>query len=183
MYQSQKTYSYCKKGDPNRTCRFKFPKPYSPVTEKIDDDHYVYKRDVTDCNVNNYNPYLLATFRTSMDIQYNNGAQAVRYLAKYLAKDDYEARILLKSAYTPNCGYYQKSSMISDRDHFSTRIVGAIEATYDLMGWHKQQSSRQVIFINTNLIGHDSRAIKSKADLAELDDEDEDIYVKTHVRK
>lgn len=31
-----------------------------------------------------------------MDIQYNDGPEAVRYLANYLAKDDDEAKILLK---------------------------------------------------------------------------------------
>ncbi|KAG1047905.1 hypothetical protein G6F43_009674 [Rhizopus delemar] len=38
--------------------------------------------------VNNYSPYPLDDFRTSMDVQYNGGPQAGRYLAKYLAKDD-----------------------------------------------------------------------------------------------
>ena len=85
--------SYCKRGDPTNKCRFGYLKPVVPATSLDSDSRCVYKRDVGDAYVNNYNPYLLATFRTSMDIQYSDGPQAVRYLAKYLAKDDYEAKL------------------------------------------------------------------------------------------
>ena len=71
-----------------------------------DNCNVIYKRDVGDASVNNYNPYLLATFRTSMDIQYINGPQGIRYLAKYLAKDDYEAKMMLKNVISGNSGYY-----------------------------------------------------------------------------
>lgn len=134
-----------------------------------------------DAYVNNYNPYLLATFRTSMDIQYNNGPQAVRYLAKYLAKDDYEAKILLKGIQQQNQGYYKRTSYVSEREHYSTRIVGAVEATYDVLGWRKHSNSRNVIFINTSLLGQDSKRIRD--DIKSVDPDSDDIYSRTNVGK
>lgn len=76
----------------------------------MDTDHRViYRRGVGNCMVNNYNPYLLATFRTNMDIQYNDGPQAVRYLAKYMAKDDYTTHVQIRKS---KQGYHQKSSFV-----------------------------------------------------------------------
>lgn len=131
--------------------------------------------------VNNYNPFLLAVFRTSMDIQYNGGPQAVRYLAKYLAKDDYEAKVLLKTVQEKQSGFYNKSSFVSEKDHYSTRIVGSIEAVYDVLGWHKHSNSRAVIFINTNLVTQDTRRIKNN--IKDLPEGTTDIYVKSPVGK
>lgn len=175
------TFSYCKRGDPLRKCRFGFPKPYAPETEMDADHRCTYRRDVGDGMVNNYNPYLLATFRTSMDIQYNDGPQAVRYLAKYLAKDDYEAKVLLKNVQQKNSGYYKKTSFVSEKDHYTTRIVGSVEAAYDVMGWHKHRNSRGVIFLNTNLVTQDTRRIKN--DIKDLDENTTEIYMRTHVGK
>lgn len=115
-----------------------------------------------------------------MDIQYNDGPQAVRYLAKYLAKDDYEAKVMLKNIRKENQGFYQKSSYIRESDHYKTRIVGAVEAAYDIMGWHKHSNSRNVIFINTSLINHDSRRLRD--DIKSLPGDSEDIFTKTHVQ-
>ena len=146
-----------------------------------DNSNVIYKRDVGDAQVNNYNPYLLATFRTSMDIQYNNGPQAVRYLAKYFAKDDYEAKILLKNVRSTKSGYYKRTSFVSERDHYQTHIVGAVEATYDVLGWRKHSNSREVLFLNTNLRGQDTNRLRT--DIHELDPDSEDIYAKTHAGK
>lgn len=114
-----------------------------------------------------------------MDIQYNDGPQAVRYLAKYLAKDDYEAKILLKNIQLQNQGYYKRTSYVSEREHYSTRIVGAVEATYDLMGWRKHSNSRNVLFLSTSLIGQDTRRLRT--DIKELNTEDDKIYSLTPV--
>ncbi|KAI8635834.1 hypothetical protein BD408DRAFT_448861 [Parasitella parasitica] len=86
-----------------------------------------------------------------MDIQYNNGPQAVRYLAKYLAKDDHEARI----------------------------NYSAVEAVYDVMGWHKHKNSRNALFLNTGLINFDSRKIRD--DIDELPENSENMFSATHV--
>lgn len=116
-----------------------------------------------------------------MDIQYNDGPQAVRYLAKYLAKDDYEAKILLKNIQQQNQGYYKRTSYVSEREHYATRIIGAVEATYDIMGWRKHSNSRNVLFINTSLLGQDSKRLRD--DIKDIDSNSEDIFARTHVGK
>jgi len=141
----------------------------------------VYKRSADDEFINNYNPYILAVFQTSMDLQYNDGPQAVRYLAKYMAMDDYEAKIMLKSIRKSNSGNYMRTSYVPDDQHYATRIVGAVEATYDVMSWHKHGNSRSVTFINTNLAHQDSRRVKSN--IKDLSEDDEDIYARSHVGK
>lgn len=137
------------------------------------------RRDVSDANINNYNPYLLAVFRTSMDIQYNDGPQAVRYLAKYLAKDDYQAKIILSNIQSGDQGFYKRSSYVSEREHNDTRIVGAAEASYDLLGWHKHQNSRKVVFIDTSLLGQDTKAVRK--DIHDQPTNSEDVYAKSPV--
>ncbi|KAG1050278.1 hypothetical protein G6F43_007437 [Rhizopus delemar] len=170
---------YCKRGDPTKKCRFGYPKPYSPVTVLDPKHRCTDKRDVGDAYVSNYNPYLLAVFRTSMDIQYNDGPQAVRYLAKYLAKDDYEAKILLKNIQVQNQGYYKRTTYVSEREHYSTRIVGAVEATYDIMGWRKHSNSRKVIFLSTSLLGQDTRRLREN--IKDLNTDDTQIFSLTPV--
>jgi len=129
--------------------------------------------------VNSYNPYLLATtFRTNMDIQYNDGPQAVRYLAKYMAKDDYSTLVYVGKN---NQGYHQKSSFVKETEHLKSRIIGAVEATYDLLGWHKHSNSRNVLFINTGLYGYDS--LKIRNDLNELPPDSEDVFAKEPIQK
>lgn len=114
-----------------------------------------------------------------MDIQYNDGPQAVRYLAKYLAKDDYEAKILLKNIQAQNQGYYKRTTYVSEREHYSTRIVGAVEATYDIMGWRKHSNSRNVIFLSTSLLGQDTRRLRD--DIKDLAEDDDQIFSLTPV--
>lgn len=114
-----------------------------------------------------------------MDIQYNDGPQTVRYLAKYLAKDDYEAKVLLKNIQQQNQGYYKRTSYVSEREHYATRIVGAVEATYDVMGWRKHSNSRKVVFINTSLLGQDTKRLRE--DIKDVDCNSDDIYSRTHV--
>lgn len=110
-----------------------------------------------------------------MDIQYNDDTQAVRYLAK----DDYKAKILLENIQQDNQGFYKRSSYVSERDHYSTRIVGAVEATYDLMGWRKHSNSWNVIFLDITLLGQDTRRIRQ--DVKDLDADSDKIFVKTPV--
>lgn len=56
----------------------------------------IYMWNIGDKMVNNCNPYPLVIFWANMDIQYNNSLQAVRFLKKYVGKDD-EVKITLKN--------------------------------------------------------------------------------------
>ncbi|KAL9538528.1 hypothetical protein PS6_011531 [Mucor atramentarius] len=126
-----------------------------------DDHHRVtyYRRDVRDCMVNNYNNrYLLATFRANMEIQYNDGTQAVRYLAKYMAKGD-----LQHFCFSPKA----RSTRLSSKISLSQRI----RSFEDKNNW--------CLFLNTGLYNYDSLRIRS--DFRDSPEESEDIFAKISV--
>ena len=68
---------------------------------------------------------------------------------------------------------------VSEREHYSTRIVGAVEATYDIMGWRKHSNSRSVIFLSTSLLGQDTRRLRD--DIKDLTEDDDQIFSLTPV--
>ncbi|CAO0795562.1 unnamed protein product [Mucor circinelloides] len=163
-----------------RPCRFGFPKPEAPITYMSEDHHVTYRRGVADCMVNKYNHYLLATFRTIMDIQYNDdGPQAIRYLAKYMSKDDYSTSVSFEKK--GQQGYRQKQAhVVKESGHLKTRVIGEVEATtYDLLGWKKHYNSRNVIFLNTGLYNYDSLRIRN--DIHDLPQDSGDVFAKTRV--
>ena len=114
-----------------------------------------------------------------MDIQYNRGKAAVRYLAKYMAKNEAETIFEIKNK--ASNGNYKVDNNKTPTEHYRNRIVGAVEAVYDLMGWHKHQSSRSVTFLQTNLPSEERKLLKSN--VKDLDDDNEKIYARTHVGK
>lgn len=163
--------SYCKMQN-DRRCRFGFPKPPADRTQ-FQDDVCEYERGVADENINNYNPYLLSLFRGNMDIQYNKGGKAAYYLAKYITKFDevVEATIQKRTAR----GHYNQTTDVSARDHFKARLVGSIEATYNVCGWHSHGNSRSVQFLPISLPGAERRALRN--DFLTLNDNDTNIFM------
>lgn len=155
-----------------RPCRFGFPKLPADRTQ-FQGEVCEYERSIEDENINNYNPYLLRMFRGNMDIQYNKGGKAAYYLAKYITKFDevVEATIRKKTAR----GHYIQSSDVAAKDHFKARLVGSIEATYHVCGWHTHGNSRSVQFLHINLPGAERRALRS--DFLTLDDNDTNIFM------
>ena len=85
------------------------------------------------------------------------------YLAKYISKPEPSPKIELPE----KC---------SDPQRFlRTRVVGSVEV---LMGFHQNQMSRQVIFLQTEL-NPCQRMLKAKFKLDSLSDDSEDIYLQT----
>ena len=160
---------YCMNNDPTAACRFNYPQPIveQPYFDENDRAHYA--RGIEDVSVSPYCPFLLAMFETNMDIQVNKGQSALHYLAKYLAKvdDDVEFQIITD----PTDGTLVNKNIM---EHTKSRIVGAVEAVYDIFGYHKNHSSREVKFIPMNLPNDDNRAIRS--DLKTVSADTKDIY-------
>lgn len=164
---------YCKNNDPGAPCRFNYP--HLPVSEPyIENDRCYYKRDAQDQNVNPYCPWLLSMFRTNMDIQINLGNTALYYLAKYLSK----AEDLVDYHIVP---HHYRPSDVTATDHYKSRVVGAIEASFLILGLHILHSSRNVIFVPTNLPHDDQRGLRD--DLATLEPTDEDIFARNLMEK
>lgn len=115
-----------------------------------------------------------------MDIQYNRGNAAVRYLAKYMAKHESDTLFEIINKSTSGNSYKVKQEK-SDKEHYKSRIVGAVEASYDLMGWNKHYTSRAVIFLKTNLSQDDRRALKQNIDT--INPNSAKIWARTQVGK
>lgn len=148
-----------------------------PRTEFIGDS-CIYERGVEDAFINNYNPFLLAVWRANMDIQYNRGNAAVRYLAKYMAKNEADTLFEIVNKSTSGSHYKVKQDKTSE-EHYKSRIVGAVEASYDLMGWNKHFNSRAVIFLKTNISQDDRKALK--LNIKDLNPETDQIWARTQV--
>lgn len=82
----------------------------------------------------------------------NVGKSAIYYLAKYLTKTDNDVDAQLYA-----CKFYKKNEE-TQKEHFQGRIVGSLEACFDVCGWDKHRSSRDVIYINTNMPHDDKRS-------------------------
>lgn len=53
-----------------------------------------------------------------MAIQYNDGPRVIRYLTKYLEKQNYGAKVMLKDIQLQGSVHYQKPSFVTKRDHY-----------------------------------------------------------------
>ena len=57
-------------------------------------------------------------------------------------------------------------------------MIGSVEALEVLMGFHQYQMTRQVIFLQTELVPT-QRMLKPRVEIESLPEDDEDIYLKT----
>jgi radical SAM superfamily enzyme len=82
-------------------------------------------------------------WRASMDIQINSDERVLHYLSKYLTKADTHVTV--------------EYGLQTANNHFAARKIDIIYAVYDLLGFHKHQSSVGVIYIDTTLPGLERR--------------------------
>lgn len=173
-HQIHKCGTYCRistiDGD---ICRFNFPQEEREENEEIN-GRYHFKRTAQAAMVNQYNPYFLHLLECNMDIQLNVGYKALAYLCKYLIEfDTVNNYSLSEEANGANINIEPLP-----RNNITRHMV-VIEAVYDIMGWHKEQSSVDVIFLNTNLPENQRRCLKTLAQM----EGDYDIVHKTHLEK
>ena len=116
-----------------------------------------------------YNPEIAILWGAAHNVQIVSKHGFEMYLAKYISKPEPSLKIL-KIELPENC---------SDPQRFlRTRIVGSVEVLDVLMGFHQNQMSRQVIFLQTEL-NPCQRMLKPKFELDALSEDSEDIYLQT----
>ena len=128
---------------------------------------YLYvRRHDEDKNVVPYNPEIAILWGAAHNVQIVSKHGFEMYLAKYISKPEPSLKIELPE----KC---------SDPQRFlRTRVVGSVEVLDVLMGFHQNQMSRQVIFLQTEL-NPCQRMLKPKFELDSLSEDSEDIYLQT----
>ena len=173
MLQHKTCYpSRCFKGSHGKVlskCKYGFPfeVPHESVCLDEDGVRYLYvRRHDEDKNVVPYNPEIAILWGAAHNVQIVSKHGFEMYLAKYISKPEPSLKIDLPE----KC---------SDPQRFlRTRVVGSVEVLDVLMGFHQNQMSRQVIFLQTEL-NPCHRMLKPKFELDSLSDDSEDIYLRT----
>lgn len=157
----RKTLSKCKYGFP-----FKVPEP----EERLDDDgiRYLYvRRHKEDALVVvPYNPEIAILWGAAHNVQKVSRHGFEMYLAKYISKPE------------PSLSIQLPENASEPQRYLRTRVIGSVEALEVLMGFHQSQMTRQVIFLQTELVPA-QRMLKPRVEIESLEDDDEDIYLKT----
>ena len=173
MLQHKTCYpSRCFKGSHGKVlskCKYGFPFEVPHETVCLDEDgvRYLYvRRHNEDKNVVPYNPEIAILWGAAHNVQIVSKHGFEMYLAKYISKPEPSLKIELPE----KC---------SDPQRFlRTRVVGSVEVLDVLMGFHQNQMSRQVIFLQTEL-NPCQRMLKPKFEIDSLSEDSEDIYLQT----
>ena len=113
-----------------------------------------------------YNPEIAILWGAAHNVQIVSKHGFEMYLAKYISKPEPSLKIELPE----KCSEPQR--------FLRTRVVGSVEVLDVLMGFHQNQMSRQVIFLQTEL-NPCQRMLKPKFELDSLSGDSEDIYLQT----
>ena len=143
----------------------------------------ILKRKPSERHVNGYSPCILKGWRANMDIQYVVNAYAcLMYIASYIMKAEKGMSELLK-----NLARELESELLATQLNklgtvfLRNREISAQEAAYRALSLQLRKFSRKVIFVNTGDKQHRTGMLKSRRQLEELDDEDDDVYCKNMI--
>ena len=173
MLQHKTCYpSRCFKGSHGKLlskCKYGFPFDVPHETVCLDEDgvRYLYvRRHDEDKNIVPYNPEIAILWGAAHNVQIVSKHGFEMYLAKYISKPEPSLKIDLPE----KCSEPQR--------FLRTRVVGSVEVLDVLMGFHQNQMSRQVIFLQTEL-NPCQRMLKPNFELDSLAEDSEDIYLQT----
>merc|ERR1739838_1053263 len=137
------------------------------------------KRNVDERWINAYNPRCLTTWQANMDCQYiTNGYAAASYILDYVTKGERGMSELLRA--TSKEAAFKELKQNESLQLISRRFIdfietGSQEAAYFLLGLQLYNSSNSVVYIPTS--ENPARLLKPRAEIAELNDDDDDIVV------
>jgi hypothetical protein len=137
------------------------------------------KRSPYEIRVNPYNKHLLLATRANMDIQFIMDVYAcAKYIASYVTKGQRGMSELLRKA----CAEVRAGNgdIRQQLKHISNKFLNAVEisaqeAAYILLQLPMKKSSRQVLFVNTNMPEDRVMLLKPQAVIETMKDDEEDI--------
>ena len=166
-HQTHKHTAYCK--SEYKECRFDYPRPPSSGRAYLDEKgRYVLHRKPEDECINGYNMELLRFGRVNMDLQYNQGDKAKKYMCKYITKQAGP-----KQATVVNQGDGPSEPYVQ---HFHYRSVGVVEAIMDICGWKLHGCSHNDMYLPTDLPQNRKRLLK-RVDVLRSSPESTDIFL------
>ena len=138
------------------------------------------KRTPSEIRVNAYNPALIKAWRANMDIQFVTNVYAcAMYIASYVTKSQREMSELLRKAADEaklNDGNNIRQQLRAVGNKFLNAVeISAQEACYILLQLCMRKSSRQVVFVNTNLPEERVFLLKPQSVIENMDDDDENV--------
>ena len=138
------------------------------------------KRTPSEIRVNAYNPGLIKAWRANMDIQFvTNVFACAMYIAAYVTKAQRGMSELLRKAadeasLTDGSNIRQQLRAVGNK-FLNAVEISAQEACYILLQLCMRKSSRQVIFVNTNLPEDRVFLLKPQSVIENMDDDDENV--------
>ena len=138
------------------------------------------KRTPSEIRVNAYNPALIKAWRANMDIQFVTNVYAcAMYIASYVTKSQRGMSELLRKAADEaklNDGNNIRQQLRAVGNKFLNAVeISAQEACYILLQLCMRKSSRQVIFVNTNVPEERVFLLKPQSVIENMDDNDENV--------
>ena len=145
------------------------------------------RRTPWEIRVNAYNKHIILAWRANMGIQYVMDVYAcAKYVASYITKSQRGISELLRKASeearTGNQDIRQQLRMVSNKFLNSVEL-SAQEAVYICLQLPMKKSSRQVVFINTNLPEDRVFLLKPNHVLQTMRDDDEDIVASSLISR
>lgn len=159
-------------------CRFGYPRKSSFRQTYFDNDknRFVYQCGEEDSQIVGYNMYLLHFGRVNMDLQYNHGSQAKRYMCKYMTKQAavHEETIAQDRNHSMNERHVVSDAYVKN---FHYRSISVTEAIMDLCSWSMSGVSHDVVYLATDLPEKRQNLLKRVRDISIMDEEDTDIFL------
>ena len=138
----------------------------------------ILQRDVGDCNTNNFNAHCLQLWHANIDIQYiADPYSCIMYVLSYVMKcENGMSEILKRVAKEYKDETVQKQMKEVLYQFANKREVSVHEAVKRVLSQWLFRKSRCVVFVNNSPAEERHRMTKHQWELAELDDDDEDIF-------
>ncbi|KAI8512099.1 hypothetical protein Bbelb_111990 [Branchiostoma belcheri] len=141
-------------------------------------EQIVLRRQPSERNINNYNRWILKTWRANMDLQFiRDPYSCIMYITSYMLKSERAMSELLKKVLEESRGDDLKSKLRNVGSAFlKNREASAQEAAYRLLSLPLKIASRKVVFVNTAPKDKRVSMLKPRNELDRLKDDDENIF-------
>ena len=162
--------------DPERECRFNFPRALrelAAVIRKEGKSYYIFEAARNDCLMNHFNPAIILGWLANIDISPCTSLQAViMYAAKYCSKSEKKTEPYCKLAdqVLPHTAHHQPLLSFSSRlmnKLIAERDYSAQEISHLLLNIPLQEGTRMVVYVDCRPLEQHARSYRVDEDVSE----------------